>query len=57
MTGEVFQQMCFPLCVHHRTSSHADSAVIWRVLEVADGSLWVKAEALNLRSNLESVLS
>lgn len=38
-------------------SSHADSAVIWSVLEVADSSLWVKAEALNLRSNLESVLS
>lgn len=39
------------------TSSHADSAMIWSVLEVADSSLWVKAEALNLRSNLESVSS
>lgn len=31
--------------------------LIWSVLEVVNDSLWVKAEVLNLRSNLETVLS
>lgn len=36
---------------------HKQTRLIWSVLEVVNSSLWVKAEVLELRSNLETVLS